>query len=174
MDSQRMDGQRMDGQRMALDFVNPIVDILYGILAMSKAVYSYGLESAGLMDITDEISVLLDIPVDAVINPDNDALEKEIEELRDQIESDAHECAVEIARAVEHKLKGKYLESKEDVAECMSSLSHKEIEVLYKELCCNLGIHSQKNASDCTAIAILDYVEGFSDNKEDLLNVFSL
>lgn len=157
---------------MSLKFMNPLVDILYGILSMARGVYYYGLETAGLMDVSDEIASLLDIPVDTVINPDDKDLEYEIQKLREQIEGDAHDCAVDIAKALEGKIKGKYIESKEEIAECLESLTLEEAETLYKELVEEIGLHTQKDASDFTGIAILEYVSGDDEKKDSLIQAF--
>lgn len=154
-------------------FIDSLVEIIYGMLSMAKGVYQYGVESAGLMDLTEEIASLLDIDADLVLNPTNEDLEYSVQKLREEIEGDAHECAVNIAKKIEQRIKGKYIESKEEIAECLHSLGEESEENLYIAVCGGLELTNQKDASEFVGIAILYYIQGDTDKYDAIIDAFS-
>lgn len=160
----------MSGQLLTLNFKNPLVDIIYGMLSMSKGVYSYGVESACLMDISEEISEMLNIPISEVLSPSDKKSEMIIDQVRDDINHSAHACAVIIANSLEKRIKGKYIENKEEIEECLNKLSASSLKNLYHGLVECLELHNQKEASDYVGIAILEYIQGDSDKKDDILS----
>ena len=154
-------------------FIEPLVAIIYGMLSMARGVYQYGVESVSLMDVTEEIASLLDIDADLVLNPNNEDLEYSVQKLREEIEGDAHECAVNIAKKIERRIKGIHIDSKEEIAECLHSLGEESVENLYISVCGGLELTNQKDASEFVGVAILYYIQGDVDKYDSIIDAFS-
>jgi hypothetical protein len=154
-------------------FFDSLAEIIYGMLSMSKGVIQYGVETTGLMDLTEEISEIMDIPTDTVLDPKDDDIEFSIQKLREEIEDDAHECAVKINDIIEKRIKAYNIGSKEEVAECLKSLSEESLENLYISVCGGLELKSQKEGSDYVGIAILYYIQGDTEKLDSIIDAFS-